>query len=53
MEKEEKKFDIPSAEDCLVNFVYWLDMCSLRVKEIMSQRFGEVSESLDGTESEV
>lgn len=53
MEKEKEKFDVPSAEDCVINLAYWLDMCHYRVKELMSQRFGEVSESLDSTESEV
>lgn len=50
---EKLDFEVPSAEDIVVNLCYWLDMAKLRTNDYLRSKYGSVSESVGDSESEV
>lgn len=50
-EKNVNEFTVPSAEDIIVNLMYWFDMLKLRCREILESY--EVSKPVGDTESPV
>lgn len=50
-EKNVNEFTVPSADDVIVNLMYWLDMMRLRGREIIESY--EVSKPVGDTESSV